>query len=140
MTRLFTIGDEEVDDEFLVVTLTGEIDMHAAPALDEHLTNSFSATTRRAVIDMRGVTFIDSTAIAVLLRLARKRIVSIVCDHDRVLDVLSIVGLDRLAPIFRTREDALAGRGQLYSTASRASLFRSSRRASAAEPDFAPRT
>jgi anti-sigma B factor antagonist len=137
--RLFTIGDEEVGDEFLVVTLTGEMDMHAAPALDEHLTKSFSATSRRAVIDMRGVTFIDSTAIAVLLRLAKKRILSMVCDHDRVLDVLSIVGLDRLAPIFRTREDAFAGRGQLYSSAAGAARFGPTRASTAAEPELARR-
>lgn len=110
--RLFTIGEEEVGEEFLVVTLVGELDLHAAPTLDEHLSEAFAATSRRAIVDMRGVTFIDSTAIAVLMRVARRRIVSIVCEHPRVLDVLEIVGLDRLAPIFRTREAALERGGR----------------------------
>ena len=108
--RLFTIGEEEVNDEVLVLTLTGELDLHAAPALDEHLTNAFAATTRRAIIDMRAVTFIDSTAIAVLLRVARQRIVSIVCENRRVLDVFEIVGLDRMSPMFATLDEALEAR------------------------------
>jgi len=62
----------EVHDDgvLLLVTVTGELDMATVPGVREELERC--APGRRAVVlDLRGVTFLDSTAIRMLLELRR---------------------------------------------------------------------
>ena len=58
------------DGALLLVTVSGELDMATVPGVREELERC--APGRRAIVlDLRGVTFMDSTAIRMLLELRR---------------------------------------------------------------------
>ena len=58
--------DERRGDEIPVLALEGELDLAAAPRMRARIENA--ADGRALVIDMRGVTFVDSAALNELLR------------------------------------------------------------------------
>jgi anti-anti-sigma factor len=58
--------DERRGDEIAVLALEGELDLAAAPRMRARIENA--ADGRALVIDMRGVTFVDSAALKELLR------------------------------------------------------------------------
>jgi anti-anti-sigma factor len=51
-----------------VVALAGELDIAAAPALEERLETVFADEPSRLVFDLRGLEFIDSTGLSVLVK------------------------------------------------------------------------
>lgn len=55
----------------LVLTLEGEFDLAAVPAVREHLEAAADAGRRIVALDMGEVTFVDSSALRVLLRADR---------------------------------------------------------------------
>jgi anti-anti-sigma factor len=56
----------------LQIMLEGELDMANVPALEAKIATLISAAPGRAVFDMSGVTFMDSSGIAMLLRTAER--------------------------------------------------------------------
>lgn len=100
-----------------VVAVAGEIDVYTAPILRDHLDQLIDAGSYRLVVDLGAVTFMDSTALGVLvgrLKLVRGHGGSLVlaCRHDRVLKVFTITGLDKVFQILPTAEAAIdASRG-----------------------------
>lgn len=64
--KQFTIQAEETDGA-LVVRLTGEIDIAAAPAVRETLLRSLNTGNAPLVVDLAQVGFIDSTGLSALL-------------------------------------------------------------------------
>ena len=58
--------------ELTRVTVIGELDLATSPALKERLDALEPDTTRRVVLDLSGVTFMDSRGIAVLMHAAKK--------------------------------------------------------------------
>ncbi|MFJ6393389.1 STAS domain-containing protein [Streptomyces sp. NPDC091972] len=94
-----------------VLALAGEIDHTTAGTFRQALTTG-DGSPRHTVIDFRDVTFMDSSGINVLvaahnttrtdggwLRLAH--------TPARVLDILHIVGLDAVIPVYPTLNGAL---------------------------------
>lgn len=97
-----------------VVSATGEIDVFTAPDLDAHLTDLQDAGASRLVIDLSGVSFLDSTGLGVLVKnLKRARDaggwIRLVITSDRVRKVFEITGLDASMPIFDTTGTAAVG-------------------------------
>jgi anti-sigma B factor antagonist len=85
-----------------VVTVDGELDMTAAPGLRDAIESAIDAGAVTVVVDLNQVTFIDSTAIGVLLavreRLRRSGgVLEVVCGEPNVARVLEIVGLRAIA-------------------------------------------
>lgn len=80
------------------VSVRGEIDAHSAPELADHL-GGCSGTDTDIVIDMSGVTFMDSSGLRVLIDL-RQRIdagpheLVLRSPSDSVLRLLEVAGLD----------------------------------------------
>lgn len=102
------------DDEF-VVSLTGDVDLYTAPDLKAELVRLADRGATRIVVDLTPTTFIDSTTLGVLLGgLKRLRSVGgelvLVCVDRNIRKIFEITLLDRVFPIFETREDALAAR------------------------------
>lgn len=102
------------DGAVTVVHVAGEIDVYTAPQLREQLDRQIGMGRVVLVLDMREVTFMDSTGLGVLVgRLkqvrARDGSLSIVCTSERLLKVFSITGLDKVFSIFPTIKDAGAG-------------------------------
>lgn len=109
-TRMLYTYSEETGDDVAVLALTGELDCTATAMLDERLLALAEQPSRRLVLDIRAVTFIDSTAIAAVMRAAgrlaaQNRRLTVICEHPNVLRVLEIVGLDRSCPLHRSREE-----------------------------------
>jgi anti-sigma B factor antagonist len=63
----------EAADQELLVAVRGEIDMASAPQLRELLDTAIDAGITRVTLDCRGLQFLDSSGIGVLVA-ARKRL------------------------------------------------------------------
>jgi anti-anti-sigma factor len=96
------------------VAAGGEIDYAASPLLHEHIASQIKAGARHLVIDLSAATFIDSTAIGVLIRAVgglRETCggtLAIVCVDENVLKILEISGLQAAIAIYGTREEAMS--------------------------------
>jgi anti-sigma B factor antagonist len=105
---------EKTGDGVSVVSATGEIDIATAPPLRRQLEASIDRGPAVVVVDLLGVTFMDSTALGVLVgALKRTRAAGgalrIVVSDTRVLKVFEITGLTEVFSIFATVEDAVRG-------------------------------
>jgi anti-sigma B factor antagonist len=54
-------------DPLNVLPLEGEIDLHVSPRLERSLASMIKKRPERVVVDLSGVTFIDSSGLAVLI-------------------------------------------------------------------------
>jgi len=95
-----------------VVEVEGEIDMFSAPKLREQLLEAVDAARYNILVDLRGVTFMDSTGLGTLVG-GLKRVkehdgtLGLICTSRAVLRVLQITGLDNVFPIHPTLDQAL---------------------------------
>jgi anti-sigma B factor antagonist len=96
----------------VVVRLVGELDLHNTAAVRRALLDSVAGTPERVVVDLAGVEFMDSTALAALVearRLLPRRDGFVLAapglDARRALEVS---GLDRHFGIYPSVEEALA--------------------------------
>lgn len=97
-----------------VVVVKGEIDAHTAPALKERLIGLVGDGIDRLVVDLRGVAFIESVGLGVLVA-ARKRLrpsdksLCLVLDPAQtvVRRTFEITGLDKVFPIHPDVETAV---------------------------------
>lgn len=96
-----------------LVVVTGELDLSTAPRFKDDLLALVDAGTDAVIADLTGVTFIDSTALGVLIGAVRRlrerdgRLV-LVASSRPVLRALTLTGLDRVFTICPTREEAVA--------------------------------
>jgi anti-sigma B factor antagonist len=113
-TARFAVGSEQLDDQTVVVNVSGEVDIGTAPEFEDELARAVEDRLRSAlVVDLTGVGFIDSTGLNALVRaLERQRLVGsslvLVSDDSRVAMMLEVTRLDRVLRRYRTRDEALA--------------------------------
>lgn len=99
-----------------VVRIDGDIDVFTAPQLREHLFRLVESGLRDLVVDLDGVTFIDSTGLSALVAVL-KRVraeeggLHLVCTHERTLRLFRITGLPRDFPIHDTVAQAVEAAG-----------------------------
>jgi anti-sigma B factor antagonist len=88
------------NDSF-VVAAGGELDLHTVDQLRRRLDDVITAGAHRILVDLTGVSFMDSTTLGVLVeaaqtvRAAHGRVV-LVADDPRVTKVIEITGLERV--------------------------------------------
>ncbi len=92
-----TITREEVNGTSLVV-VRGEIDVASAPELRRHLHELCAGNVASLAVDLRSVTFLDSSALGVLVGALRRCRESntqfrLVIDSPRLLKIFEITGL-----------------------------------------------
>jgi anti-sigma B factor antagonist len=97
-----------------VITLSGDVDLYAAPELNERIERALADGTATLVVEFGDGTIIDSTILGVLLSAKRQLDASdgslhIVCSDARLLRVFTITGLDRRLDIHARVGDAFAG-------------------------------
>jgi anti-sigma B factor antagonist len=97
----------------MVLALRGELDLATAPPLRERLDAIVKAGTTRLVLDLRGVTFMDSVALAVVLHGRRAlgddgRMGIVVADGSYIRLLFETAGLPPCLDIFGCLEDATA--------------------------------
>jgi anti-anti-sigma factor len=110
------LGD---DDDIAVLVASGEIDYGASPQLRENILKQINAGRRHVLLDLSTVTFIDSTAIGVLVAAAfrLKKVgdpsLAVVCpqDNQRVLRILDIAGVPNVVTLYHARDEALSALG-----------------------------
>ncbi len=105
--------DEVAEGSVPVLAVNGEIDISKAPDLRERLVTIASKGTPLAVVDLTEVTFLDSTALGVLVSgLKRMRAgggdLRLVVTRPNLVKVFEITGLLDLFPLFATRAEAVA--------------------------------
>ena len=102
-------------DGTLVVRLAGELDLHNAPVVREALLAATEERPERLVVDLAGVSFIDSTLLGVLLetrgRFDRRESFVLAAPRDEARRTLSVSGLDQHFMLRETVDAALAGEG-----------------------------
>lgn len=109
----FSLSQETIDDERHVVAVTGEIDLFTAPELKAALGEAIEAGRRRIVVDLSNTTFLDSTALGVLIgtvkRLrSREGRLTLVNRDSNIAKTFEITGLDQIFTICPTRDEAVA--------------------------------
>lgn len=91
-----------------VVVVEGEIDLATAPAVEKALGKA--ADEGISVVDLTGVTFIDSTGLRALL-VANSNVegrLSLIVAQGPVTRLFEITGVDLVFRVFATRDEALA--------------------------------
>jgi anti-sigma B factor antagonist len=121
MGSFYIISDEATVEEagradVAVVAMSGELDYAASPQLRRRIDGHLKAGRRRLVLDLSDVTFIDSTAIGVILGAVTRLneagggALEIVCadENARVLRIFAITGIDSMIALHGTREEAFS--------------------------------
>jgi anti-sigma B factor antagonist len=110
----FHISDGTACDGVVVLVVGGEIDYAASPQLRESILAHIKAKRQRLVLDLSWATFIDSTAIGVLVGAATKLrevdggSLAVVCTHEKVLQIFAISGLESMISLYSSCEEALS--------------------------------
>jgi anti-anti-sigma factor len=96
-----------------VVTAAGEIDISNAEGFRDVLLSALNAGAAGLVADLTPTTFLDSAGVTALVRAARRATATdatlrLAVTARPVLRVLSLVGIDRLIPVYPSLADALA--------------------------------
>jgi len=97
-----------------VVAPTGRLDVAGAPALRDAIGDAVRNGPSKVVIDMEGVSFVDSTGLGSVIA-ALKQIRSsqgelrLAAPNQQVRVVLELTTLDRVFPYYATVEEALTG-------------------------------
>lgn len=96
--------EERVDEGVAVITVVGEIDVATAPQLRESLHRVIARGQSTVVLDMLAVTFLDSTALGVLVGgLKRCRELGgelhVVVADARIRKIFEITGLNKVFPL-----------------------------------------
>jgi anti-sigma B factor antagonist len=112
----FRVDRDQVSQDTVVVSVHGDIDLFTAPVLKQELTDVLEAGGRGLclVVDLSGVTFLDSTCLGVLtgmlkrLRSRRGELRLVVREDDEpTRKTFAITGLDLVFAVYPSREAAL---------------------------------
>ncbi|HEX4033675.1 MAG TPA: STAS domain-containing protein [Solirubrobacteraceae bacterium] len=87
----FSVAASETEGEQLIAA-NGELDIATVPVLEEAFERALEAAPARIVVDLAGVTFIDSTGLRMLIRIAER-------SADGQLEIRSTPVVDRLLQV-----------------------------------------
>ena len=104
----------QIGADAYVVSVSGELDIATADRFAEELERTAERHARRVIVDLVGLTFIDSVALGVLTEGARRLRAAggtciVVSQDPRILRVFEITGLDRVFRIERSLAEAVEG-------------------------------
>jgi anti-sigma B factor antagonist len=108
------VQSRQVDSGVTVVAPTGRLDVAGAPALKDAISEALKNGQPRVVLDLEGVSFVDSTGLGSVIA-ALKQIRSsqgdlrLAAPNQQVRVVLELTTLDRVFPYYSTVEEALTG-------------------------------
>jgi anti-sigma B factor antagonist len=111
--RELDIATEQAGPGAAVVALTGEVDLYTCPEFKQELLRVIADGATLVVVDLTGTTFIDSTALGVLIRgverLRQKdgKLCVVVVDPN-IAKIFEVTGLNRVFSVYDSREEALA--------------------------------
>lgn len=99
-----------------VIAISGEVDLARCVKVAPDLNAALRSPVRAIVIDLEGVSLLDSSGIALLLNAFRRldkggRQLAIACPLGSQRRAFELTALDRNLPMYETRQDALAAVG-----------------------------
>jgi anti-sigma B factor antagonist len=102
----FAISHQDLG-AWVVVTVSGEIDMATGPTLRDNLLGVLARGDHRVVLDLSNVTFMDSSGLGALLGGHRRAQlldgeIRIAAPSERVLEILRLTNLDRVFDLYLT--------------------------------------
>lgn len=103
---------ESIAEDVNILTLEGEIDMHYALVLRSLLRSKVHERCPVLVLDLSRVSFIDSAGLAAIIEYFRDAaehggLLCLSGLNETLQTVFEIVRLDRVIPIFPSRDEAL---------------------------------
>jgi anti-sigma B factor antagonist len=108
----FAITRRQLDEDTCLVIPAGELDLASAPNLKWTLNDVLRGGATNIALDLELVSFIDSTALGVLVgvrrSLAEQSHLAIVGGDAHVLQIFELTGLDARFNMFATLDEALA--------------------------------
>jgi anti-sigma B factor antagonist len=106
------VEETKIDERTVEISVAGELDLATAPTLKWSLLDSLTAGRNRLLINLSNVSFIDSTALSVLVgvhrRLGDDAMMAVVCTNPNVLRIFEVAGLKVAFEIFSAQEQALS--------------------------------
>jgi anti-sigma B factor antagonist len=106
----FEIAQRDLDSRTSVVSVAGEVDLSTAPRLKWALVDCLEAGHGQLVVDLSRTTFMDSTALGVLVGVKRSLdagTLAIVCANADVLKIFELSGMEGAFTILPTLREAL---------------------------------
>jgi anti-sigma B factor antagonist len=100
-------------DDVAILTVTGQLDFALCVKLAPELDAALRSPARAIVIDLEGVSLVDSSGIALMINASRRldhagRELAIACPRGPQRRAFELTALDRQLPMHDTREAALA--------------------------------
>lgn len=105
--------DARTQADWTILDVGGEVDLSTAPSLRDKLGELMEGGSRRILVNLGDVGFIDSSGLGVLVQ-AKKQLdevggqMALVAHDGPTLKVLAITGLDKVFRVHPSVEDALA--------------------------------
>jgi anti-sigma B factor antagonist len=96
-----------------VVAIAGEVDLATAPRVSSALASTRDFKADRVIVDLSGVTFMDSTGLGVLLTFdrelrARGGRLTIACPDGPARLLFEVTGVEETLPLYWSRAAAVA--------------------------------
>jgi len=100
----FAVDIDHVDGEQALILVSGEMDLYAAPFVEERVAEARAAGARQVMLDLSAVTFMDSSGLGVLVNQLKEfralgGDLTLRAPSPQTRKVLEITGLDRTIPI-----------------------------------------
>ncbi|GAA2720775.1 STAS domain-containing protein [Cellulomonas aerilata] len=97
----------------VVMRVTGEVDVATAAPLRQELAVHMGSHQQDLIVDVSGVTFMDSTGLGVLVRAVRQvhergGRIELVSHEDPVMNLLRLTALADVLPVHKTVHEARA--------------------------------
>jgi anti-anti-sigma factor len=109
------ISQEALSDGLLLFGVRGELEATHADRLEDAVLGAMDGDARKVVVDLERCSFIDSTGLGVLLRIARRLRagdgntgLAVVEGQLQVRRIFEITNLDGTLSVFPTRGEAIA--------------------------------
>ena len=100
-------------DDCAVLQIAGEIDLYTAQKLRQRVADLIDDGTLHIIADLRGVDFLDSTGLGVLVgSLRRLRIregsLTLVAGDEKIMEIFQLTGLTRVFTFHSSVPEAIA--------------------------------
>ena len=109
----FRTAVASLSGELALISVSGELDLYTAQRLQARIDEAGAVGADTVVVDLSEVSFIDSTALAVLVQETRRlegrgHSLVLVTNDPRTKRVVEVTGLNRVLRTYPTLQDALA--------------------------------
>jgi len=107
-----SVAEGALENGGCVLTVHGELDIATTPALRERLSQIIERGVRLLVVDLRAVSFMDSTALAIFIRVRTRlgrdgRMTLVTAPDSYARLILDIAGLARALDVVETLDEGI---------------------------------